>query len=69
MFHLESFGPPCPQCNQKTAFMGVESSWFRNAWVEVYMCPQHGHRFEEPVKRNKHDQDYKEPPFEGGALA
>ena len=47
--------------------MGVEESWFRNAWVEVYQCPQHGHRFEGPVKRNKHDQDYKEAPYEGGA--
>ena len=66
---LDSFGPPCPECKRRTSFMGVEASWHQNKWVEVYLCQQHGHRFEGPVKRNKHDVDYKEPPFEGGALA
>lgn len=58
-------GPPCPECKQPTCFMGVQQSWFRNAWAEVYQCVEHGQRFEAPVKRNKHDQDYKNPPFDG----
>ena len=65
MMQIPNIGPACPTCKVSTSFMGVDASLFRNAWVEVYQCPAHGHRFEGPVKKNKHDKDYKEPPFKG----
>lgn len=62
---MPNVGPPCPECKISSKFVGVQSSWFRNAWVEVYQCQQHGHRFEGPIVRNKKDKDYKKPPYEG----
>jgi hypothetical protein len=57
---MQGFGPPCPRCGVKTAFMGVQGSIMKDSCVEVYMCMQHQERIEGPIIRNKHDNDYRD---------
>lgn len=52
-------GPPCPTCHKLTEFIGVQPSMRDDVCVEVYMCREHMTRFEAPIVRNRHDNDYK----------
>jgi hypothetical protein len=55
-------GPPCPHCHRRTSFYGVGPSIRADKCVELYRCEQHPEvYYEADIKRNKHDNDYKDP--------